>query len=96
MLIGIDASRALRTTVTGTERYSREIINHLLQLPAAGAHRWRLYTDHDPGPGVFPALDAQSLANVEVRTLAARRMWSHTALGPEVMRRRMAYRFVCP
>lgn len=96
MLIGIDASRALRTTVTGTERYSREIINHLLQLPKAEAHRWRLYTDKEPEPGAFLALttDAETPVNAEVRTLPARRMWSHTALGPEVMRSRPDVLFV--
>ena len=32
MIIGIDASRALRARRTGTERYSLEIIRHLLAL----------------------------------------------------------------
>ena len=45
MIIGIDASRACRARRTGTERYSLEIIRHLLALPDATAHQWRLYTD---------------------------------------------------
>ncbi len=98
MLIGIDASRALRQTVTGTERYSREIIRHLLQLPQAGSHIWRLYTDQVPDAGTFPAATTDAApgapGNVEIRTLPARRMWSHTALGPEVMRNRPDVLFV--
>ena len=35
MLIGIDASRALRASRTGTERYALEIIHHLLH-PCGG------------------------------------------------------------
>jgi hypothetical protein len=42
MLIGIDASRALRAQRTGTERYALEIIQHLLALPQARHHQWRL------------------------------------------------------
>lgn len=45
MLIGIDASRAVRAHGTGTEYYAAEIIRHLLRLPAANQHQWRLYVD---------------------------------------------------
>ena len=45
MLIGIDASRALRAQRTGTEHYSLEIIQHLLALPETTQHRLRLYVD---------------------------------------------------
>ena len=48
MLIGVDASRALRARRTGTERYALEIIRHLLALPDAQQHQWRLYVDHRP------------------------------------------------
>ncbi len=90
MLIGIDASRAIRSVRTGTERYSQEIIKHLLQLPTATEHTWRLYTDREPEPDDF-ALDTsqQSIIeseNVELRILPAQRMWSHRALRSEVMR----------
>ena len=87
MLIGIDASRSLRPRPTGTERYSWEIIHHLLQLPAAGQHRWRLYADQTPDEEAFPARSAgASLDNVEVRTLPARRMWTHRSLAQEIAR----------
>ncbi len=83
MLIGIDASRALRARRTGTERYSLEIIRHLLRLPEAAAHGWRLYADVDVDPATF---QARSDVNMEVRVLPSRRMWTHCALGPEVLR----------
>ena len=88
MLIGIDASRSLRLQPTGTERYSTEIIRHLLQLPAAGGHHWRLYTDQTPDGDAFPVRSAGAgHNNVEVRTLPARRVWTHRALGRETTRR---------
>jgi len=43
MLIGIDASRSLHNQPTGTERYAQEILRHLLALPKASQHTWRLY-----------------------------------------------------
>ncbi len=80
VLIGVDASRAMRVRRTGTERYSLEIIRHLLGLPSA--HRWRLYTDVVPPDGLFPMRDG-----VELCVLPARRMWTHRALAREVARR---------
>jgi glycosyltransferase involved in cell wall biosynthesis len=83
MLIGIDASRALRARRTGTERYALEIIRHLLKLPAATGHRWRLYVD---------TLDAPILAEwragpapVELYHLPARRLWTHRQLARAVI-----------
>lgn len=81
MLIGIDASRALRTRRTGTERYAQQIIEHLLRLPDAAEHDWRLYVDGELPPGFFRAGE-----RVTVRHLPARRAWSHRALGDEVTR----------
>ena len=91
MIIGIDASRAISNTVTGTERYSLEIIRHLLALPAATAHRWRLYTREVVDPSIFSASD---LPNVEIRPLSARRLWTHRALAWEVVRHRPDVLFV--
>jgi glycosyltransferase involved in cell wall biosynthesis len=84
MLIGIDASRALRARRTGTERYSLEIIRHLLRLPEAAAHNWRLYADADVDPALF---QTGGDVQVEMCVLPARRMWTHRALGPEVLHR---------
>lgn len=82
MLIGIDASRALRPRRTGTERYALEIIRGLLALPAAAAHRWRLYTDAPPPANLLP-----EDATVELCVQPARRLWTHRTLAREVMRR---------
>lgn len=54
MQIGIDASRALRAHSTGTEFYAAEILRHLLALPQAGQHQWRLYVDAGDVPDHFP------------------------------------------
>ncbi len=81
MLIGVDASRALRARRTGTERYAYEVIDHLLRLPAASAHRWRLYSDAAPPAGLW------QLPHVDWRVMPAARLWTHRTLGREVMRR---------
>lgn len=84
MIIGIDASRALRARRTGTERYSLEIIRHLLALPEAGEHQWRLYADHAPDhPDLYAQREAP--AHAELRVLPARRLWTHRALAREVV-----------
>ena len=89
MLIGIDASRALRAQRTGTERYSLEIIRHLLHLPAAREHQWRLYTDITLPPTFFVASrSGQNMAvDVEACLLPRQRLWTHRALAREVVRR---------
>ena len=89
MLIGIDASRALRSLRTGTERYSLEIIRHLLALPEASVHRWRLYVDREAPPELFRKAEqvrqpAQRVPNVEICLLPARTMWTHRALAKEI------------
>ncbi|MBP7962391.1 MAG: glycosyltransferase family 4 protein [Caldilineaceae bacterium] len=87
LLIGIDASRALRARRTGTERYSLEIIQHLLALPQAAQHTWRLYADSPPPPGLFPLrTPGAARDNVEIQVLAARRLWTHLALRRELVR----------
>ncbi len=88
MLIGIDASRALRAQRTGTERYSLEMIRHLLHLPAASAHRWRLYTDRTLPPALFvAATPKQNVSlNIEICCLPEQRLWTHRALSREVVR----------
>lgn len=85
MLIGIDASRALRARRTGTERYALEIIINLLQLPAAAEHSWRLYCDATPAPAFFELDDGRSAGNVQVRVLPSRRLWTHRTLAREVL-----------
>jgi glycosyltransferase involved in cell wall biosynthesis len=61
VLIGIDASRALRAQRTGTERYALEIIRHLLSLPEAGEHQWRLYVDQPVALDHFGVADLTTI-----------------------------------
>ena len=93
MIVGIDASRALRAQRTGTERYSLEIIRHLLMLPDAGAHQWRLYLDT---PDVEARLTGHLPAteHVELCVLPARRLWTHRTLAQEVTQRQPDVLFV--
>ena len=85
MIIGIDASRAVRARRTGTERYSLEIIRHLLALPTAPRHQWRLYVDALPTPDIFTVLPGATDA-FDLRMLKARRLWTHRQLAAEVTR----------
>lgn len=80
LTLGVDGSRALRARRTGTEHYSLQIIRHLLALPEAGAHTWRLYVDQDPGD-LFP-----QQPNLTLRHLPTRRLWTHRSLGREIRR----------
>jgi glycosyltransferase involved in cell wall biosynthesis len=82
VIIGVDASRTLKPNLTGTERYSLEIIRHLLALPEADRHEWRLYFPTEPPADLFSIEEA----NVEFRVLPARRLWTHWALAWEVVR----------
>ncbi|MFN8487283.1 MAG: glycosyltransferase family 1 protein [Caldilineaceae bacterium] len=95
MLIGIDASRALRARRTGTERYSLEIIRHLLALAAAAEHQWRLYVDTEPTSDFFPQqTPGATHTNVELCHLPARRLWTHRALACEVTQRKPDVLFI--
>ena len=85
MFVGIDASRAVRAQRTGTERYALEIIRHLLALPQAQKHRWRLYVDHQPG-GDEAWATGDLPPHAEWCLLPARRMWTHTSLATEMRR----------
>ena len=78
MLIGIDASRAARGKRTGTERYSFELIRHLVALDQK--NRYRLYFDRPP----FCEL---RIANCELRVMPFPRLWTHARLSWEMMHR---------
>lgn len=92
MLIGIDASRAFRTQRTGTERYSVEIIRHLLQLPQMSLHQWRLYTDAtaEMEPNWLPDLPASA----QICPVPGRRLWTHRFLAQRIRRDRVDVLFV--
>ena len=76
MLVGIDASRALRTPRTGTENYSLYLIRALAALDTP--HRWRLYADRPPPTGLIEG------AGVEWRVMPWPRLWTHMRLAWEV------------
>ncbi len=80
--IGIDASRAFEPRATGTEEYSSQVIQHLVQR---AHYRYRLYRR--------APLPAQ-VAEVNVRVLRPRRLWTHLALGSELARDRPDLLFV--
>ncbi len=88
MIIGIDASRALRAKRTGTERYALEIIRHLLALPEASRYQWRLYVDETPPAGTFAgaATPVARQVDVTVQLLPRQRLWTHRALARELRR----------
>ena len=77
MIIGIDASRALRAQRTGTERYSLELINALLDLNSE--HTIRLYAPTRPKFDLFRP-------NADIVVLPGQRLWTHTRLGPHTRR----------
>lgn len=88
MWIGVDASRAFRPRRTGTERYAWETLRHLLRLPEAAAHRWRLYLDAPPAAQALAELGVGNQpAAVELCVMPARRLWTHRTLAAELRRR---------
>jgi len=77
MLIGIDASRAVASHPTGTETYSRQLIQAL--LAGGTSHQFRLYFRTAPPAGAFPGADA--------RSIPFPRLWTHARLSWEMARR---------
>jgi glycosyltransferase involved in cell wall biosynthesis len=77
MLIGIDASRATIARPTGTEVYSRHLVQALLAL--GSPHRFRLYFRDPIPPGSFPGAD--------LRFIPFPRLWTHLRLSWEMVRR---------
>lgn len=77
MLIGIDASRALDAQPTGTEIYSRRIIEALVALESP--HHFRLYFRSAPPPHAFPG--------AESRPIPFPRLWTHARLSWEMVQR---------
>ncbi|MDY7080027.1 MAG: glycosyltransferase family 1 protein [Chloroflexota bacterium] len=77
MLIGIDASRAIVTRPTGTEVYSRRLIQSLLALESP--HRFRLYFRSAPPTNAF--------AGAALSVIPFPRLWTHLRLSWEMVRR---------
>jgi glycosyltransferase involved in cell wall biosynthesis len=74
MLIGVDASRAIAPHPTGTETYSRRLIQALLALESP--HRFRLYFRTKPPTDAFPGAD--------LRPIPFPRLWTHLRLSWEM------------
>ena len=84
MLVGIDASRAVSHRPTGTEIYSKRIIQALLRLDAP--HQFRLYFRTAPPPHLFEG--------AELRVMPFPRLWTHARLAWEMVQRRPDLLFV--
>jgi len=80
MIIGIDASRATGTMRTGTENYSLYLIRELLALDSP--HRFRLYFNQPPAPGLFP-----ESPTVQHSVIPFPRLWTHARLAWEMAAR---------
>lgn len=80
--LGIDASRALRARRTGTERYAYELVVRLSALAHRADWRVRLYTDQPP-----PSALRTAVPHAEWVVMPRPRLWTHTALAPELRRR---------
>ena len=87
-VVGVDASRMQIEQRTGTENYSDQIIRALLD--AVAGWRWCLYVNSDSAPGGLPEIQPP----VEVRTIPARRLWTHRRLSTEILRHRPDLLFV--
>lgn len=77
MLVGIDASRAIADQPTGTETYSRRLVQALLE--GQSPHRFRLYFRDAPPPGLF--------RGGEPRIMPFPRLWTHLRLSWEMAQR---------
>ncbi len=84
MLVGIDASRAVSHHPTGTEIYSRRLIQTLLKLHSP--HRFRLYFRTSPPSHLFKG--------AEHRVIPFPRLWTHVRLSWEMARHRPDLLFV--
>lgn len=79
-VLGIDASRAVTDAPTGTEYYSRALIQALLKLDSG--FWFRLYARRAPPPNFFPSTD-----NYEIRSMPFPRLWTHLRLSYEMLER---------
>lgn len=84
VFIGIDASRAVTARLTGTERYSREVIAAMIHC--APQHRFRLYFRE--GDEAARAAFLSSLqGEVEPAVFGPSRLWTHIGLSNEIVAR---------
>lgn len=86
-IFGIDASRVLTGAPTGTEYYSRALIDALLK--AGKDFSFRLYTRASPPSNFFPPT-----GNYEIRAIPFPRLWTHVRLSYEMLTRAPGALFV--
>jgi glycosyltransferase involved in cell wall biosynthesis len=79
VVIGIDASRLSEAVLTGTERYTREMITALVRRYPG--HRFLLYAR--PGTAPLPLPDDVA-SRVVLRRIGPPRLWTHAGLGREL------------
>jgi glycosyltransferase involved in cell wall biosynthesis len=82
MLIGIDASRAVKGKRTGTEAYAFHLIRSLIALTEGQNYQLRLYFNQPPADGLFP-----NLPHIEQCVIPFARLWTHMRLANELRRR---------
>ena len=82
MRIGIDASRALLAQRTGTENYSLQLINHLIELAEHDARdiEFTLYCPQQPADGLFT-----ESSNWKAKVIPFPRLWTHIRLSGEML-----------
>jgi glycosyltransferase involved in cell wall biosynthesis len=84
VLIGIDDSRSSAERLTGTERYSREVVAALIEI--APQHRFRLYRRMTNDERQATDDDHRQLSTESV-TIRQKRLWSHIGLLRELQAR---------
>ena len=82
MLIGIDASRAVKGKRTGTEAYAFHLIRSLIALTEGQNYQLRLYFNKPPADGLFP-----NLPHIDQCVIPFARLWTHVRLANELRRR---------
>jgi glycosyltransferase involved in cell wall biosynthesis len=83
MWIGIDASRTTVARRTGTEAYSLHLIRALLRTSTE--HRFRLYFNAPPPPGLVPGDPTSDATHWEQRVLSFPWLWTHFRLSTEML-----------
>lgn len=84
MVIGINASSALKPNPTGVEEYTYQLIKHLAMIPEARVHRFVLYLDPKISSGRLNDLKALP-ENFELRFLRFPFMWTQVRLALEMI-----------
>jgi len=86
-VVGIDASRMTVSERTGTENYSDRIIRDLMAEDVPW--RWRLYANAYQADFPIPVSN-----QIEIRTIPARRLWTHYRLSRDILVNRPDLLFV--